>query len=690
MSGLVLPDGTPAARFLHPELDFTPRNRLGEETSPYLLQHANNPVAWQPYSEAAFQEARQRDLPILLSIGYAACHWCHVMERESFENIDVARFMNHHFICIKIDREERPDVDHLYMSAVQMLTGQGGWPLNVFVDWDGKPFFGGTYFPPQPMYGRPSWLQVCEAVSEAWTQQRNDVLSTGKQLTIALQQESAIEAPPGLDVPMLLKRAVDGSLESYDEQFGGIGNAPKFPQPMLLEYLLEYSVIEKNEQARAMVENSLDRMQRGGIFDQIGGGFSRYSTDARWVIPHFEKMLYDNAQLINLYLNASLPFSRNDFLATATSTLDWAIREMWLSDEQGFAASLDADSDGVEGKFYVWSKPAILDALGESRGTRFCDIYGVGDTGNFEQELSALWLERTLTECAQTYSIPVEQLMQELAEDRELLLSLRDRTRNRPARDNKVLTDWNGLMLSALANGHAITKQASYWEHALMLAKRFASEWRETTKLLHSRRGGNATTEEFSLDYAAVANGLFDLYQATGDSEWFVVAIEIAEAINQRFVMPNGSVAQSRSEVAGIRTIDPWDNALPSGNSHAALLWSRLANLTGNSKYRNWAERATHVFAPAALRAPTGLGQLLRASYRLQTVGEQWVIAGEKPDVHAIVFLHYVPHREIAYCSGNPPEQLHELCAGKVSIENRPTLYRCRDFHCEAPEQFPV
>ncbi len=685
MSGLILPDGTPASRLLDEDkTTHREANRLIHETSPYLLQHAHNPVDWFPYTPEAFAEARRKDVPLLLSIGYSACHWCHVMERESFEDVHIAEIMNRNFVCVKIDREELPDVDHLYMTAIQALTGQGGWPLNVFVDHDGKPFFGGTYFPPRTGYNVPTWQQVLEAVSEAWRTQRADVTQTGEQLTVYLNQDAQKWESDGFDAEAIVAHALNGLLETADRQSGGFGSAPKFPQPMLLRFLLETAVGEENLEARKICELTLEKMLYGGIYDQIGGGFARYSTDNRWMVPHFEKMLYDNGQLASLYLHAGIAFRRDDFIRAARETIDWMIRELWLEDETGFASSLDADSDGEEGAYYVWSYAEIMQVLGEADGTWFCDIFQVTEQGNFENCKSILFPEISFAEHAKRQNISDEELLVRHDGLRSKLLEARSK-RNRPARDDKILTDWNGLALLAVVAGALYFNDERYRQIALKMADYYAESWKTTGKLAHSRRGTKTLDREYSLDYAAIATGVLDVYRLDGDGKWFEFAYKFSSEIRTKFMTSEDMITISTETIAGIRPVDRFDQALPSANSMSALLWLRLYTLTNEVGLRELVGNVLHSLKEGIMGMPHGFGTALQAVRRWNNPGEQSVFAGKFEELYHAINQQYYPDREFAFVNGALPSGLLELCEGKGTIEGKPALYRCHNRSCLAP-----
>ncbi len=494
-------------------------NQLAHTTSPYLLQHAHNPVDWYPWGPEALQRARQEDKPIFLSIGYAACHWCHVMAHESFEDPDIAALMNQYYINIKVDREERPDLDGIYMSAVVAMTGQGGWPMSVFLTPDLVPFYGGTYFPPRPRYGMPSFRDVLVSLADTWQNRRDEVLRSGGEILKAVMQGKAGQDHSGSFTPITTQRASQALLSSYDWQHGGWGRAPKFPQPMALEFLLR-RFVSGDDNTLKPVQHALNAMARGGMYDVVGGGFARYATDAVWLVPHFEKMLYDNAQLASVYLHAWQISGEPRYRQVVDETLGFVQREL-LAPEGGFYSSLDADSEGVEGKFYVWTLDEIRTVLGET-DELFETAYGLTPTGNWEGKIV---LQRVASDDELTgrFGLPAVEIHKQLTERHAQLLAQRN-TRIRPGTDDKVLTSWNGLMLSAFAEAARALENSTYLRVAQRNADFMLRELVVDGRLRRSWRQGQTSPEVFLEDYAAFILGLLDLYQADFNPRWFAAA----------------------------------------------------------------------------------------------------------------------------------------------------------------------
>src|SRR6056297_3031444 len=542
-------------------------NRLADARSPYRLQHQDNPVDWYPWGAEALQQAQQQHRPIFLSVGYAACHWCHVMEHESFENEAIAGLLNQHFICIKVDREERPDIDQIYMNAVQMMTGHGGWPMSVFLTPDRQPFYAGTYWPAEPRAGMPGFGQVIEAVANAWNTREEEVLESAGQITEALQQVAAGPSAAGETPPpaTAVEDACERLVRIHDARWGGFGEAPKFPHVTDLELLLQAWQRTGNEAYLTPVTNTLDKMAQGGIYDHLGGGFARYSVDAEWLVPHFEKMLYDNGGLARLYLHAYQITGEDRFATVARETLDYLIREM-TDAGGGFHSSEDADSEGVEGKFYVWSPAEVTEVLGPQRGERFNRIYDVTPGGNFEGH-SILHLAAPLATIAEAEGEDLATLKRELAEDREQLRKHRD-NRVHPGRDDKVLTSWNGLAIHALALGSrvlAAPDDAAAAERAAEFL--WSTMRREDGRLLHAYRDGVAHLLAYLDDYAYTIEALIALYEATGRARWVERAVTLAEQMIEHYedeAVGGFFYTADDAETLITRTKDWHDNSIPS------------------------------------------------------------------------------------------------------------------------------
>ena len=554
-------------------------NRLADETSPYLLQHQHNPVDWQAWGDDAWQRARDEDKPVLVSIGYAACHWCHVMERESFEDEGLAARQNELFVSIKVDREERPDVDEIYMEAVQLMRGQGGWPLNVFCLPDGRPFFGGTYFPPVARQGMPSWLQVLDSVAAAYRERRADLEGQAAQIVAHLEQAPG-PLEPGeerADPAAARRAAVAQIMKSYDKRFGGFGGAPKFPQPFFLALVLQHAVADNHPLARDQVLATLRQMAEGGIYDQLAGGFHRYSVDERWLVPHFEKMLYDNALLVPLFLDAARLSGDSFFSRIAEETLDYLLREM-RTPEGAFYASTDADSEGEEGKYFVWSLDEVTALLGGD-APLFARYYDVSEEGNFEGR-NILHPRMPLAQAAAWYQQEEDAAAETLAAARATLLAARAE-RVPPATDTKVIVAWNGMAIDALARGGAILDAPRFIDAAREAAAFLLDKMRpagDAGGLLRIFAGGRASVPGFLEDYAGLADGLLSLYEATGEERWFVEARQIADAMLTRYWDRDAGgffTTGSRNEALVSRKKPTYDGATASGNSQAARVLAR-------------------------------------------------------------------------------------------------------------------
>ncbi|GDY10976.1 thioredoxin domain-containing protein [Planctomycetia bacterium] len=554
---------------------------LGSETSPYLLQHALNPVDWFPWGNEALSLAKQLGKPIFLSIGYSACHWCHVMEHESFENSDIAALMNDLFVCIKVDREERPDLDQIYMSAVQMMTGRGGWPMSVFLTPDLRPFFGGTYWPPTSRMGMPGFRDILVGVADAWKNRRDDVLRSAEELTGEVVRAASESLPrSGLSLATL-RGAMGQFLQRVDWQQGGFGGAPKFPHPMDLRVLLRCWQRFGEQEALDAVRLTLDKMANGGIYDQLGGGFHRYSTDAQWLAPHFEKMLYDNALLVPVYLEAFQATGNPNDARVVRETLDYVLREM-TQPQGGFYSTQDADSEGEEGKFFVWTEDEVLALLGPEDGRLFCYAYDVTPRGNWEEH-NILNRPKPHEQAAKVLQVSPEDLETVLARCRAKLFDARSR-RIAPGRDDKVLVSWNGLMIAAMSQAAAILGEPRYAKAASAAADFILASMRDADgRLLHSFKDGQARFNAYLDDYACLIDGLVDLYQATFEPRWLGIALDLAEQMLSRFEDPRGGFFYTSidHEQLVARVKDTQDNATPSGNGMAAYALARLGTLTG-------------------------------------------------------------------------------------------------------------
>ncbi len=675
-----------------------PANRLAGETSPYLLQHAHNPVDWFPWGPEALAKAKAEDKPIFLSIGYSACHWCHVMERESFENPDIAAVMNERFVNIKVDREERPDLDNLYMAAVQALTGHGGWPMSVFLTPDLEPFYGGTYYPPTDSRGMPGFPRVLLSVERAWKERRDEILTAAAEM--AGQLRSAGEIPRGdsegeLGVK-LLDNAVRALARAFDPTHGGFGSAPKFPHPMDLRVLLRQHARTGDTHALHMVTQTLDKMSRGGIYDHLGGAFARYSTDERWLAPHFEKMLYDNALLSTVYLEAYQVTRNPEYARVARETMDYILGRM-TSPEGPFYSTEDADSEGVEGKFYVWSLAEIVEILGPERAKEFAYVYDVTERGNWEHA-NILNLPRPIAQAAKLLGRDEASLSSDLAADRAKLLEVRE-LRIPPGKDTKVLTSWNGLMLAPLAEGSLILDEPRYAEAASKAAGFLLDTMRTPDgRLLHSYKDGQAKFNAYLDDYANFIDGLTRLFEATGEPRWIEASVDLARVMIAEFHDPEKGgffyVGNSHEPLIA-RQKDAYDNATPSGNAMAATALARLASLTGRPDFETLARSTLQAVHLVMEKAPTAAGQsLIVLDDLLASAKEFAVIAGADPSEfrQALLVIHerFLPHKVVAPSpSGGVSERqadLVPLLKGRQARDGRVTTYICERFACQAPE----
>jgi uncharacterized protein YyaL (SSP411 family) len=676
-------------------------NRLAGETSPYLLQHAHNPVDWYPWGPEALAKAKVEDKPIFLSIGYAACHWCHVMERESFEDAATAADLNRDFVAIKVDREERPDLDQVYMGAVQALTGGGGWPMSVFLTPDGQPFYGGTYFPSEPHHGLPSFRQVLAGTARAWRDDRLEVVASGKRLVDALVAQNVAGGAGPAPTSSLLDQAEDELQRRFDTLNGSWGGAPKFPQPMTLDFLVGRTASGQGHSA-AMVRYTLDRMADGGIHDQLGGGFHRYATDPIWLVPHFEQMLYDNAQLARTYLRAwaTLPGRERPaidrYREVAVGVLEYLLREL-RRDDGTFAASQDADTDGVEGATFTWTADDVRAILGEAF-EEFAAVYGVRDAGNWEGRTI---LSRLQPAVAEDGSIDAAREAR-LAAARARLLAVRA-ARPQPARDDKALAAWNGLAIGAFADAARLLADveaaaaARYREAATVAAEAILAGLRSADgRLGRSWKDGRASGEGVLDDYADLADGLLALYEATFDERWFRAARELADAIVAHFPDPAGGFFDTADdhETLVTRPKDPQDNATPAGGSMAARVLLRLAALTGESRYRTAAETALGTVTPYLARYPTGFANWLSAASLAVNAIVELAIVGDprEPATQALLAeaRRGEPPNLVVAVSADPNASAVPLLRDRTRIDGRPTAYVCRDFACRLPVVDPA
>jgi hypothetical protein len=674
-----------------------PANRLASETSPYLLQHAHNPVDWYPWGPEAFDLARREDRPVLLSVGYSACHWCHVMERESFENDEIAALMNRLFVSIKVDREERPDVDQIYMQAVQSMTGRGGWPMTVFLTPDGVPFYGGTYFPPVDRHGMPAFPRLLQSIADAYHGRRGEVLEAGRQLVESMQQSERLTRSASLLTNEILVGAYLGLSGEFDERDGGFGQAPKFPQPMAWEAILR--VWKRTGDARAieMLRHTLTRMARGGIYDQLGGGFHRYSVDGQWLVPHFEKMLYDNAQLASLYLHGWLATGEPEYRRVTEETLDYVLREM-THPAGGYYSAQDADSEGIEGKFFVWSPEEIRAVLGDEALARAALAYwGVDDGPNFEGH-SILFVPRDPVEVAGTLGLSPADLAARIARARRMLYTQREK-RVHPGLDDKVLASWNGLTLAALAEAASALARPDYLAAAVRNAEFLTSAMVRDGRLLRSWRDGQARITAYLEDHAMVGAGLLALYEATFDRRWLDESRRLAEETLRLFWNAERETffdTGHDQESLVVRPRNIFDNAVPSGTSVTIEWLLKLAIVTGLERYEAIALKALRPMADVMRKYPSGFGRYLSGlDFHLGPVAEValvWTAGAERAaaPLAETVFSRYQPNRVVVgAAAGSPAAAGLPLLADRGAVDGRPTAYVCRRYVCQLPVTDP-
>jgi len=668
-------------------------NRLAGQSSPYLLQHQNNPVDWFPWGREALERARKEDKPIFLSIGYSACHWCHVMEHESFENEGIAKQLNDHFISIKVDREERPDLDHIYMTAVQAISGRGGWPMSVFLTPQGEPFYGGTYWPPQRRHGMPGFDEVLRAIAELWEKRRPDALENAGQLTQHLRSLSRPSRPPG-DLSVGTLTAAVASLERvFDYTYGGFGGAPKFPHPMDVQLLMRFYRRDPRPGLLDMVRSTLDHMARGGIYDQLGGGFHRYSVDERWLVPHFEKMLYDNALLARTYIDAFRLLGDAQFGVTAQETLDYLLGEM-QDPTGGFYSTQDADSEGVEGKFFVWTPAEIRQVLGEETADEFCWAYDVTEDGNFEGH-NILNLSKSLVQHAKLRGLDESKLQEDMAAARKKLLEVRNR-RVHPGLDDKVLANWNGLTIDVLAVAAGVLDEPRFLEAAVRAAEFIWTQMRrDDGRLWHTWRHGVARGEAFLDDYASLIRAYVSLYEASFDERWIDRAVELAEIMHARFAdAEQGGYFFTADDHEQLITRQKQftDDAVPSGNGLAAEALLRLGHLTGRDDLLKAASGTLRSGSALMRDIPQAAGQLLLAlDFELGPTFEL-VVIGDANRQSTADLLREIRHRELpphvlAGSSGQdapPSAALAPLLADKPSVPDV-SLYICENRACRQP-----
>ena len=654
-------------------------NHLAGQSSPYLQQHANNPVDWYPWSDEAFERALREDKPVFLSIGYSSCHWCHVMAHESFENQEIAAYLNEHFICIKVDREERPDVDHIYMQAVQAISGGGGWPLSVFLTPDRKPFSGGTYFPPEDRFRIPGFPKVLKAVFQAYRDRRSDLNEIGQGIEKNIQSLPDPEFKPSAAGEEILKTAFTNIAEQFDGINGGFGPAPKFPHPMTLEFLLRYYQRYKVSNALEMVEFTLEKMAAGGIYDQIGGGFHRYSTDDQWLVPHFEKMLYDNALLCRVYLQAYLVTGKREYADTAEGIVNYVLREM-QSESGGFYSTLDADSEGREGKYYVWSEDQILVSLGPVKSRVLAEYYGVSAGGNF--------VGKNILHRTSTGPIP-----EEIKTANKVLMAEREK-RIKPGRDEKVLASWNGLMLRALAEAAVILERPDYLKAAVASGEFLVRNMISGFSINHVYKDGQTSVDGFLEDYAAVAEGLLALSWASLDSRWLMPALDLSRGMVQQFKGEGDLLFDTAAGQRGlfVRPRNTSDGATPSGAAMAAEVLFKISALNGQDEFRQIAEKNLLLEKENCSNYPLGYSYWLADMDYYLSKSTEIVIAGDSESQQTRQFVDlinskWLPNAITAVFTPGLSQVLDSmpLFAGRKLIEGKPAAYICRNYSCRAP-----
>jgi hypothetical protein len=669
-------------------------NRLALEKSPYLLQHANNPVDWYPWGEEAFRQAALEEKPVFLSIGYSSCHWCHVMERESFEDEEVAGLLNRSFISIKVDREERPDIDQVYMSVCQAITGGGGWPLSIFMGPDKKPFFAGTYFPKNSRMGMPGLMDIAGKIAELWANERRQLDRIGEQIIrgIGPKKQQTADRMPGSE---LLEKTVRDLARSFDPEWGGFGTAPKFPNPHSLIFLTRRHGRDRGANTLWMVEKSLSAMRSGGIFDQIGFGFHRYSVDEKWLVPHFEKMLYDQALLAIANTEAFLATGKGIYAKTAAEVFQYVAREM-LSPEGGFYSALDADSEGKEGAFYTWTPAQVTGVLGKDAGEIFCRAYGILPGGNFEEGMSIPFIRQPFDAVAGSLGMKLPELEDLLEEGRKKLLQAREK-REHPMKDDKVLTAWNGLMIASLARGAQALADGSYAKLAAGAADFILQKMQTPAGRLYRRyRQGEAANPGYADDYAFLIWGILELYETLFDPSYLREAVRLQKEMSRLFGDPAGGFYYTGSDGETLisREKEIYDGAIPSSNSVAAVNLLRLGRMTGNTQFEKEADLLIRSFAPQVALHPQAYTHFMQAFDFAAGPTREVLIAGDISSSETVqmietVHKYYYPNRVLMLKeSGKRGEELSEIAPFTAQVdpgENGPAAYLCENFSCRNP-----
>ncbi|MDP4193181.1 MAG: thioredoxin domain-containing protein [Bacteroidota bacterium] len=663
-------------------------NRLQFESSPYLLQHKDNPVDWYPWGEEAFRKAREENKPILLSIGYSSCHWCHVMAHESFENPQIAEIMNDLFVNIKVDREERPDVDSLYMNFVQLTTGSGGWPLTVFLTPELLPFYGGTYFPPEDRYGKAGFVKILFSVSDAYNKRLGDINSQKQEIINSMSSATEFPRRSGSFIISDFNKSFSSILRNYDEENGGFGNAPKFPSALLHMFLLRYYVQTGNKPALEIVENSLTKMAEGGIFDQIGGGFHRYSTDNRWLVPHFEKMLYDNALLARVYLETYQLTNDKFYLTVAENTLNYILQEM-TSDEGGFYSAQDADSEGVEGKFFLWDKEELKSFLTEEEFDSAVNYFHITVKGNFEGK-NILTAKNSIDEIAgKRVNVP-ETKRRELSAIKKKMYKEREK-RIHPALDNKILTNWNALMLYSFAIAYGITSRERYYNAAITNAEFLWNKCFNAETLMHSYKDGKAKIEGYLDDYAFLAEAFIMLYEVTSDEKWILRSDKLMSLVIDKFYSKETNdfyfTTENQKDLI-IRNKEFYDNVIPSGNSSAVMALLKLSVLLNKQDYYNIAEKDINYLHDVLIKYPESFSYLLTSAYyNFIKPDEVALIADSDLTLKSMrkeYFKNFLPFSVFSSKVAERSSEIEPL-KGKTLVKSPCTIYLCRNYACQMP-----
>ena len=671
-------------------------NRLIHETSPYLLQHAHNPVDWHPWGDEAFQKAKRENKPVLLSIGYSACHWCHVMERESFENEQIAALMNDLFVSIKVDREERPDLDEIYMNAVQLLTGRGGWPMTMFLTPDGKPFYGGTYFPPEDRQGMPGFPKILLGVSQAYRERSADVEKSVGEILAALQRMSETHQSDKDFSPDIIAASCEKISRAYDSDNGGLGQAPKFPNAGVYELFLRHFHHSKNERYLEMIVHTLTKMARGGIYDHLGGGFHRYSVDAKWLVPHFGKMLYDNAQLLSIYAHAYAITGEPLFESVVEETAHYLLREMFQAGG-GFYSTQDADSEGEEGKFFVWTADEINRLLGTEAGEVFCRIYDVSEQGNFEEK-NILHPILTIEQSIKYFGKEKSALETLIVGAKENLFTEREK-RSKPFRDEKIITAWNGLALSGLAAAIKISDDKAFITAATQTSEFIFDKMFRDGFLLHTYKDGQAKLLGYLDDYAFLAVGLLDIYETILDRAFLDSALQLNEIMLREFwdEEEGGFFYTGKSQEQLISRAKPiFDASIPSGNAMATELLLRLHHITGQEDYRARAEKVLRSYYDVMENQPFGFAYMLCAVDQYLNPPKEIVVVGNADDPRTKALLAevhriYLPNKVLQLVGAEQAlEDISPLLRGKTQLNGQPTAYLCQNFTCSAPVTNPA